>query len=49
MIDKTYPRDMVGYGRNPPDAAWPDGASSVIASARTWPASKGSSTAVRSL
>lgn len=26
MIDKTYPRDMVGYGRNPPDAAWPEGA-----------------------
>ena len=26
MIDKTYPRDMVGYGRIPPDAAWPDGA-----------------------
>ena len=26
MIDKPYPRDMVGYGRNPPDAAWPEGA-----------------------
>ena len=26
MIDKTYPRDMVGYGRTPPDAAWPEGA-----------------------
>ena len=22
----SYPRDMVGYGRNPPNAAWPDGA-----------------------
>jgi putative urate catabolism protein len=21
-----YPRDMIGYGRNPPDARWPDGA-----------------------
>lgn len=21
-----YPRDMVGYGRNPPDPCWPDGA-----------------------
>ena len=22
----TYPRDMVGYGRNPPDPKWPGGA-----------------------
>ena len=22
----TYPRDLVGYGRNPPNANWPDGA-----------------------
>ncbi len=22
----TYPRDMIGYGRNPPDAKWPGGA-----------------------
>ena len=22
----TYPRDMIGYGRNPPDPKWPDGA-----------------------
>jgi putative urate catabolism protein len=22
----SYPRDMVGYGRNPPNAAWPNGA-----------------------
>src|SRR5437588_771367 len=22
----VYPRDMVGYGRNPPDSAWPGGA-----------------------
>jgi putative urate catabolism protein len=25
-MDANYPRDMIGYGRNPPDAAWPDGA-----------------------
>jgi len=24
--DSSYPRDMVGYGRNPPHAAWPGGA-----------------------
>ncbi|HJV79960.1 allantoinase PuuE [Noviherbaspirillum sp.] len=23
---KNYPRDLVGYGRNPPHAQWPDGA-----------------------
>ena len=22
----TYPRDMVGYGKNPPDPQWPGGA-----------------------
>ncbi len=22
----AYPRDLVGYGRNPPDAKWPGGA-----------------------
>jgi len=22
----TYPRDMIGYGRNPPDPKWPGGA-----------------------
>ena len=26
MTDDSYPRDMVGYGRTPPDPAWPDGA-----------------------
>jgi putative urate catabolism protein len=24
MIEKTYPRDLVGYGRNPPHAQWPN-------------------------
>ena len=23
---EAYPRDMIGYGRTPPDAAWPEGA-----------------------
>ena len=26
MTDETYPRDLVGYGRNPPHAGWPGGA-----------------------
>ena len=26
MSDDSYPRDMVGYGRNPPDPRWPGGA-----------------------
>ena len=26
----TYPRDMVGYGRNPPDPKWPGGASMAV-------------------
>ena len=26
MSDKSYPRDLVGYGRNIPDADWPGGA-----------------------
>lgn len=26
MIDASYPRDLIGYGRNPPDAKWPGGA-----------------------
>ncbi|HYE01577.1 MAG TPA: allantoinase PuuE [Alphaproteobacteria bacterium] len=26
MLDSAYPRDMVGYGRNPPHARWPGGA-----------------------
>src|SRR5215213_5659352 len=26
MSEQNYPRDMVGYGRNPPDPCWPGGA-----------------------
>lgn len=26
MTETAYPRDMVGYGRNPPDPRWPGGA-----------------------
>jgi allantoinase len=26
----TYPRDMVGYGRTPPDAQWPNGAAIAV-------------------
>jgi allantoinase len=26
MIDPSYPRDLIGYGRNPPHAKWPRGA-----------------------
>ena len=26
MPTSTYPRDLVGYGRNPPDPKWPGGA-----------------------
>lgn len=26
MSDQTYPRDLLGYGRNPPDPRWPGGA-----------------------
>ncbi|WP_123023527.1 allantoinase PuuE [Mycolicibacterium stellerae] len=26
----TYPRDMVGYGRTPPDAKWPNGAAIAV-------------------
>ncbi len=26
MSREDYPRDLVGYGRHPPDPAWPDGA-----------------------
>jgi allantoinase len=26
----TYPRDMVGYGRTPPDARWPNGAAIAV-------------------
>src|SRR4051794_41806358 len=26
MADTSYPRDLIGYGRNPPHPRWPDGA-----------------------
>jgi OHCU decarboxylase len=26
VLETTYPRDLVGYGRNPPDPDWPNGA-----------------------
>lgn len=26
MINNNYPRDLIGYGKNPPDAKWPGGA-----------------------
>ncbi|MCX7153088.1 MAG: allantoinase PuuE [Proteobacteria bacterium] len=26
MMSKDYPRDLIGYGRNPPHAQWPQGA-----------------------
>jgi putative urate catabolism protein len=26
MTDRSYPRDLIGYGRNPPDPRWPGGA-----------------------
>ncbi|WP_181702147.1 allantoinase PuuE [Chthonobacter albigriseus] len=29
-MDASYPRDMVGYGRTPPAAAWPDGANVAV-------------------
>jgi putative urate catabolism protein len=29
-MDDSYPRDMVGYGRTPPAAAWPDGANVAV-------------------
>jgi len=30
MKDSIYPRDMRGYGRQPPDADWPDGARTAV-------------------
>ena len=30
MSQDPYPRDMVGYGRNPPDARWPGGALAAV-------------------
>ena len=29
-MTEPYPRDMVGYGRNPPDAKWPGGANIAV-------------------
>lgn len=26
MTQDSYPRDMIGYGRTPPDPKWPNGA-----------------------
>ena len=26
MPDADYPRDLIGYGANPPDPKWPDDA-----------------------
>ena len=30
MTQQNYPRDMVGYGRNPPDPRWPGGAYTAV-------------------
>jgi allantoinase len=30
MVDKNYPRDLLGYGRSPPDPKWPGGARIAI-------------------
>jgi putative urate catabolism protein len=30
MADPRYPRDLRGYGRNPPDPRWPDGAKIAV-------------------
>ena len=29
-MNQTYPRDMIGYGRNPPDPQWPGGAQVAV-------------------
>ena len=29
-MTEEYPRDMIGYGRKPPDPKWPDGASVAV-------------------
>jgi putative urate catabolism protein len=29
-MSETYPRDMVGYGRTPPDPKWPEGANVAV-------------------
>ena len=26
MTNNNYPRDLIGYGKNPPDPKWPGGA-----------------------
>ena len=26
MTNNNYPRDLIGYGKNPPNANWPGGA-----------------------
>ena len=30
MSDTTYPRDLVGYGANPPPVRWPGEAAIVV-------------------
>jgi hypothetical protein len=30
MADARYPRDLRGYGRNPPNPRWPDGAKIAV-------------------
>jgi allantoinase len=30
MPDQSYPRDLIGYGRNPPHAGWPGGAKVAV-------------------
>src|ERR1700719_3854747 len=30
MAEARYPRDLRGYGRNPPDPRWPDGAKIAV-------------------
>ena len=30
MTEDSYPRDMIGYGRNPPDPRWPGGAYTAV-------------------
>jgi len=29
-MNTAYPRDMIGYGRTPPDPKWPDGANVAV-------------------
>ena len=30
MTEDSYPRDMIGYGRNPPDPRWPGSAYTAV-------------------